>query len=156
VKFAVVAVGTRMPAWVTEAVAEYSKRMPREARLELVELKPEKRDGGKTPEQCMRAEAARIQAALPKGCLRVVLDEHGRSLTSIQLSERLKDWLASGSDVAFVIGGADGLAPALKDDAELLWSLSDLTLPHALVRVILAEQLYRAVSILQNHPYHRE
>jgi 23S rRNA (pseudouridine1915-N3)-methyltransferase len=156
VKLLVIAVGARMPGWVTEGTAEYSKRMPREARLDWVEIRPEKRDGGRTPEQVMRAEAARIEAALPKGCLRVVLDEHGASLTSLQLAERLKTWLASGRDVAFVIGGADGLAPELKAEADLLWSLSDLTLPHALVRIVLAEQLYRAVSILQNHPYHRE
>ena len=151
-----IAVGNRMPAWVEEAFGEYQKRMPREARIELVELKPEKRDGGKTAEQAMQAEATRISAALPKGCLRVALDERGKSYTSLQLAERLKEWLASGRDVAFVVGGADGLAPEIKEGADLLWSLSPLSLPHPLVRIVLAEQLYRAMSILQNHPYHRE
>ena len=145
-----------MPGWVEEAVAEYQKRMPREARIELVEIKPEKRDGGKTAEQAMAAEAARIAAALPKGCLRVALDERGKSFTSLQLADKLQDWLASGQDVAIIIGGADGLAADIKRDADLLWSLSTLTLPHPLVRIVLAEQLYRAMSILQNHPYHRE
>jgi 23S rRNA (pseudouridine1915-N3)-methyltransferase len=154
------AVGTRMPAWVEEAFAEYQKRMPREARIELVEIKPEKRgdkkEASKTAEQAMAAEAARINAALPKGCLRVVLDEHGQSFTSTQLAHRLQGWLASGRDVTLIIGGADGLAPEIKRTGDLLWSLSALTLPHPLVRIVLAEQLYRAMSILQNHPYHRE
>lgn len=150
------AVGTRMPAWVEEGFAEYRKRMPREARVELVEIRPEKREGGKTADQAMQAEAARINAALPKGCLRVALDERGKSFTSVQLAEQLGEWLASGRDVALVVGGADGLAPEIKDGADLLWSLSPLTLPHPLVRILLAEQLYRAMSILHNHPYHRE
>lgn len=145
-----------MPGWVEEAFAEYQKRMPREARVELVEFRPEKRDGGKTAEQAMAAEAARIQAALPKNCLRVGLDERGKPFTSLQLADRLKEWLGSGRDVALIIGGADGLAPEVKGEADLLWSLSPLTLPHPLVRIVLVEQLYRAMSILQNHPYHRE
>ena len=155
-KLSILAVGTRMPGWVEEGFAEYQKRMPREARIELTEIKPEKRDGGKTAEQVMAAEAMRIIAALPKGCLRVALDERGKSFTSLQLAERLKEWLASGRDVALIVGGADGLAPEIKQDCDLLWSLSTLTLPHPLVRIVLAEQLYRAMSILQNHPYHRE
>ncbi len=155
-KLSILAVGTRMPAWVAGAFAEYQKRMPREARIELVEIKPEKRDGGKTAEQAMQAEAARIAAALPKGSLRVVLDERGRSFTSLELAEKLREWLAAGRDVALIVGGADGLAPETKDGVDLLWSLSPLTLPHPLVRIILAEQLYRGMSILQNHPYHRE
>jgi len=155
-KLSILAVGTRMPGWVEQGFAEYQKRMPREARIELVEIKPEKRDGGKTAEQAMQAEAARIAAALPKGCLRVALDERGKFFTSLQLAEKLREWLASGRDAALIVGGADGLAPEIKDGADLLWSLSPLTLPHPLVRIILAEQLYRAMSILQNHPYHRE
>ncbi len=153
-KLAIVAVGTRMPAWVEQGVAEYLGRMPREARIELTEIRAEKRDG-RSAAQVMEAEAARIAAALPKDCVKVVLDEHGRLLTTAQLSEKMEQWLAGGRDVAFVIGGADGLAPTLKDGAHLLWSLSPLTLPHGLVRVLLAEQLYRAVSILRGHPYHR-
>jgi 23S rRNA (pseudouridine1915-N3)-methyltransferase len=155
-KLSILAVGARMPGWVEEAFAEYQKRMPHEARIALLEIKPEKRDGGKTAEQAMAAEAARIDAALPKDCLRVALDEHGKSFTSVQLADRLRDWLGSGRDVALIIGGADGLAPEIKSQADLLWSLSPLTLPHPLVRIVLAEQLYRATTILHNHPYHRE
>lgn len=155
-KLALLAVGTRMPGWVEEGFAEYQKRMPREARIELVEVRPEKRDGGKTAEQAMATEAARITAALPKNCLRVALDERGKSFTSLQLADRLKEWLGSGRDVALIVGGADGLAPEIKHECDLLWSLSPLTLPHPVVRIVLAEQLYRAMSILQNHPYHRE
>lgn len=152
----IAAVGTRMPDWVDTAFAEYRKRMPREARIKLLELKPEKRDGGKTAQQVMRAEAARIDAALPKGCYRIVLDEHGKQWRSVDLADALQKWLAAGRDVALIIGGAEGLAPEIKAHADFGWSLSPLTLPHALVRVVLAEQLYRAISILQHHPYHRE
>ena len=153
----IAAVGTRMPDWVDTAFAEYQKRMPREARIRLLEIKPEKRDGGKTTQQIMGLEAARIAAALPsKNCYQIALDEHGKQLSSLALADALQSWLAAGRDVALIIGGADGLAPEIKARADLMWSLSALTLPHALVRVILAEQLYRASSILQNHPYHRE
>jgi 23S rRNA (pseudouridine1915-N3)-methyltransferase len=152
----IAAVGTRMPDWVDTAFAEYQKRMPREARIRLVEIKPEKREGGKTAQQMMQAEAARIEAALPKDCYRVVLDERGKQWTSVALAENLQRWLAAGRDTALIVGGADGLAAEIKTRADLAWSLSVLTLPHILVRVLLAEQLYRAASILQNHPYHRE
>ena len=153
----IAAVGTRMPDWVDTAFAEYQKRMPREARIRLLEIKPEKRDGGKTAQQIMGLEAARITAALPsKSCYQIVLDERGKQLTSLALADALQNWLAAGRDVALIVGGADGLAPEIKARADLTWSLSALTLPHALVRVVLAEQLYRAVSILHNHPYHRE
>ena len=155
-EFLITAVGTRMPNWVDEAFAEYQKRMPREARIRLVEIKPEKRDGGKTAQQVMGVEAERIGAALPKGAMVVALDERGKSFTSLALAQEMQKWLGAGRDVSLVIGGADGLAPEIKQRAELLWSLSALTLPHGLVRVLLAEQLYRAHSILQNHPYHRE
>ena len=152
----IAAVGTRMPNWVDEAFAEYQKRMPREARIRLLEIKPDKRDGGKTAQQVMSAEAARIEAALPKDCLRIVLDEHGKSFTSQALALEMQKWLGAGCDVALLIGGADGLAPEIKARADLIWALSPLTLPHGMVRVLLAEQLYRAHSILHNHPYHRE
>ena len=152
----IAAVGTRMPNWVDEAFAEYQKRMPREARIKLLEIKPEKRDGGKTAQQVMGVEAARIDDALPKDCLRVVLDEHGKSFTSQALALEMQKWLGGGRDVALIIGGADGLAPEIKASADLIWALSPLTLPHGMVRVLLAEQLYRAHSILHNHPYHRE
>lgn len=152
----IAAVGTRMPNWVDAAFAEYQKRMPREARIKLLELKPEKRDGGKTAQQVMSVEALRIDAALPKDCYRIVLDERGEQLTSMALADTLQGWLGTGRDVALIIGGADGLAPEVKARADFNWALSPLTLPHALVRVVLAEQLYRAASILQRHPYHRE
>ena len=152
----IAAVGTRMPGWVDSAFAEYQKRMPREARVRLLEIKPEKRDSGKSAPQIMGLEAVRITAALPKGCYQIVLDEHGKQLNSVALADVLQSWLTGGRDVALIIGGADGLAPEIKARADLTWSLSALTLPHPLVRVILAEQLYRAVSILHHHPYHRE
>lgn len=152
----IAAVGTRMPNWVDEAFAEYQKRMPREARIRLLEIKPDKRDGGKTAQQVMSAEAARIEDALPKDCIRIVLDEHGKSFTSQALAKKMQTWLTAGRNVALIIGGADGLAPEIKARADLIWALSPLTLPHGMVRVLLAEQLYRAHSILHNHPYHRE
>lgn len=145
-----------MPNWVDEAFAEYQKRMPREARTRLLEIKPEKRDGGKTTQQIMATEGERIAAVLPKGTLCVVLDEHGKQLTSEALAQEMQKWLMAGCNVNLIVGGADGLAPEIKTRADLLWSLSPLTLPHGMVRVLLAEQLYRAHSILQNHPYHRE
>lgn len=155
-KLLILAVGHKMPAWVNEGFGEYTKRMPREARIELVEIKPEKRAGGKTREQIHEAERSRIEAALPADCIRVVLDEHGKDWSTLELADELKDWMRGGRDVAFVIGGADGLHPEVKRQANRLWSLSRLTLPHGLVRVVLAEQLYRAVTVIQNHPYHRE
>lgn len=155
-KLLILAVGHKMPAWVNEGFAEYTKRMPREARIELVEIKPEKRAGGKTREQVHEVERGRIEVALPADCERVVLDEHGKDWSTLELADELKDWMRGGRDVVFVIGGADGLHPEVKRQGNRLWSLSRLTLPHGLVRVVLAEQLYRAVTITQNHPYHRE
>ena len=155
-KLHVLAVGHRMPGWVTEGFLEYAKRMPREMPLQLKELKPAQRSAAADVPRWLAAEAERIAAAMPAGVLRVVLDEKGRSFPTRMLADHLERWRRDGRDVAFVIGGADGLAPELKRDADLLWSLSPLTLPHGLVRVILAEQLYRAASLLTNHPYHRE
>ena len=152
----ITAVGNRMPSWVDEAFAEYQKRMPREARIRLLEIKPEKRDGGKTAQQVMATEAGRLAAAIPKGVFCIALDEHGKQFTSQALAQEMQKWLAAGCDASLIIGGADGLAPEIKARADLLWSLSPLTLPHGMVRVLLAEQLYRAHSILHNHPYHRE
>lgn len=156
-KLSVLAVGHRMPAWVTAGFEEYARRMPREMPLQLKELKPAQRSSaaGDTA-RWLQTEAERIQAAVPAGALRVVLDEHGRTFPTRVLAEELARWRGEGRDVAFIIGGADGLAPEIKKGAGLLWSLSPLTLPHALVRVVLAEQLYRAASMLAGHPYHRE
>lgn len=156
-KLVVVAVGNRMPGWITEGYAEYAKRMPRELPLNLVEVKPEPRSpAGGNRERSLAAEEKRITAQLPTGARRVVLDETGRELATRDLARQIARWQQSGGDVAFVIGGADGTTTALRGTADLVWSLSPLTLPHGLVRVVLAEQLYRAVSILKNHPYHRE
>jgi 23S rRNA (pseudouridine1915-N3)-methyltransferase len=130
--------------------------MPPDARIELLAIKPEARAGGKSIARVLEAEEKRIRAALPAGSLQVVLDERGKLLTTRDLSVRIERWRAMGRDVAFVVGGPDGLAEALKRGAELSWSLSPLTLPHGLARVVLGEQLYRAVSILHNHPYHRD
>ena len=153
-KLVLVAVGQRQPAWADTAYAEFAKRFPPELRLELKAVKAEAR-GSKTPEQLMAAEAVRLEAALPKGARRVVLDERGERLTTRQLALRVKAWMGDGRDVALVVGGPDGLAAPLKASADETWRLSDLTLPHAFVRVLLAEALYRAWTVLVNHPYHR-
>jgi 23S rRNA (pseudouridine1915-N3)-methyltransferase len=155
VKLLVVAVGLKMPRWVDEAFAEYAKRMPRSARLELVEVRPEPRVQGKTVEQMLGLEAERIAAAVPDRAKTVALDERGREFTSAALARWLERRLQEGIDTAFLVGGPDGLAPPLRDKAGTVMRLSAMTLPHGLARVLLAEQLYRAVSILQNHPYHR-
>ena len=154
-KLLLVAVGQRQPAWADEAYQDYAKRFPPDLRLELKAVKAEPRSG-KTAEQLMAAEAARIEAALPKGVRRVVLDEHGTRLTTVQLAQRLTAWTHDGRDVALIVGGPDGLAPSLKASADETLRLSDLTLPHAFVRVLLAEALYRAWTVTINHPYHRE
>jgi 23S rRNA (pseudouridine1915-N3)-methyltransferase len=145
-----------MPGWVTAGFEEYARRMPREMPLQLKELKPAQRSAAGDTARWLQAEAERINAAAPAGLLRVALDERGRSFPTRILAEHLERWRGDGRDVAFIIGGADGLAPELKTGAGLLWSLSPLTLPHGLVRVVLAEQLYRAASMLAGHPYHRE
>ena len=145
-----------MPDWITAGFNEYTKRMPREARVELLEIKPEPRSTGKSTAQIMEAEAQRILAALSPGCMRIALDERGVQPTTRQLSVQMQDWMRAGRDVAFMIGGADGLHDTVKQAAQQLLALSALTLPHAFVRVLLAEQLYRAHSLLHNHPYHRE
>jgi 23S rRNA (pseudouridine1915-N3)-methyltransferase len=157
-KCALVAVGHRMPGWVTAGYDEYARRMPRETPLKLTELKPELRndDSPGAIRRVLEAEAKRIRSAVPEGSLLVALDERGREFTSLELAERLRAWRMEGRDVAFVIGGADGLEPKLKSEAAFVWSLSRLTLPHGLARVFVAEQLYRAASIVQGHPYHRE
>lgn len=155
-KLLVIAVGRRPPAWITAGFEDYTRRMPAEARISLVEIKAEARGGAKSVPRLLEAEHKRIAAALPRGCVCVVLDERGRALSTRQLAQHMQSWRGSGRDVAFVIGGADGTAAPLRERADLLWSLSSLTLPHGLVRVVLAEQLYRATSILGNHPYHRQ
>ena len=155
-KLFILAVGNKMPEWITGGFNEYSKRMPREAAIALIEIKPEPRTTGKTVAQIMEAEAQRIEAALPKDVTRIVLDERGSHLSTKQLAQKMHDWLGGGRDVAFIIGGADGLHESVRNSAQQLLALSALTLPHGMVRVLLAEQLYRAYSLLHNHPYHSE
>ena len=152
----VVAVGDRMPAWVDAGFAEYARRMPRRARVELVEIRPEPRRKTGSAAQVLAAEAKRIRTALPARCRSIALDERGRTLTTAELARNLESWLAAGTDLAFLIGGPDGLAAELKRGAALTMRLSSFTLPHGLARVVLSEQLYRALSILEHHPYHRE
>jgi 23S rRNA (pseudouridine1915-N3)-methyltransferase len=134
--------------------------MPREARIELTEIKPAPRShqaaSPATVSRILKAEKSRLIAAIPPGCVRIALDERGKPLTTADLSRKLAAWMKQGRDVAFAIGSADGLDPEFKAGAELLLSLSAMTLPHAMVRVLLMEQLYRAMSMIQNHPYHRE
>ena len=144
-----------MPAWIQAGFGEYTKRMPPEARIELLELKPEDRVG-KSIEQVLKSEAIRINVAVPVHAERLVLDERGQPFTTRELAQMLKTWMQEGSSPCFIIGSADGLAPSIKQSASKQFSLSGCTLPHGLVRVMLAEQLYRAWSLTQNHPYHRE
>lgn len=152
----VLAVGTKMPSWVNDAVNEYAKRFGRDIHYTLKEIKPEKRGAGVNATQGMIAEEKRIMEHLPHDAFVVVLDERGKAPTSVELSEYLRQWQQNGEHVCFIIGGADGMTDTLKQKAKLMMRLSSLTLPHGMVRVLLTEQLYRAVSILHNHPYHRE
>ena len=154
-RLGILAVGHKMPEWVAKGCAEYVKRMPRELPLAVVEIKPEPR-GAKTREQLLAAENVRLQAALHGYRRIVVLDERGVDLSTLQLAQRLDGWMREGGDTAFVIGGADGIDAVLKQQADDTLRLSSLTLPHAMARLILCEQLYRAQSVLRNHPYHRE
>ena len=144
-----------MPAWVQSGFEEYAKRMPPEARIELVELKPEDRVG-KSIESVLKNEAVRINAAIPANAERLVLDERGQPFSTRELAQMLTNWMREGISPCFIVGSADGLAPSIKQSASKQFSLSGCTLPHGLVRVMLAEQLYRAWSLTQNHPYHRE
>ncbi|HEY5581889.1 MAG TPA: 23S rRNA (pseudouridine(1915)-N(3))-methyltransferase RlmH [Rhodoferax sp.] len=154
-RLVIVAVGQRVPDWAQTAWDDYAKRFPYEIKVELKAVKTETR-GSKTVEALCAAERGRIEAALPKGCRIVVLDERGTALTTMALAAKLQNWQLESDDVALVIGGPDGLDPVLKQTAHERIRLSDLTLPHAMVRVLLIEQLYRAWSINANHPYHRE
>ena len=150
------AVGNRMPAWVEAGFNEYAKRLPRECRLQLVEIAPAKRGKHPDVERIRREEGERLLAAVPRDARTIALEVEGRAWSTEQLADRLRDWLQDGRDLALLVGGPDGLSAACRDRAELKWSLSPLTLPHPLVRVVLAEQLYRAWSIISGHPYHRD
>lgn len=151
----IVAVGQKVPDWAQTAWDDYAKRFPHELKVELKAVKTEPR-GSKSLETLYAAERGRIEAAIPKGCRVVVLDERGSNLSTSALAARLKDWQMGGTDVALIIGGPDGLEPAFRAAAHERIRLSDMTLPHAFARVLLIEQLYRAWSINANHPYHRE
>ncbi len=155
-KWQILAVGQKMPDWVNEAVENYRKRMPPNAALTLTEIRAEKRTGGKTVEQIKALERDRILSALPAQSILWVLDEHGEQLTTLALTEKLRTAEQNAHSLCFIIGGADGLHNDVKMKASQLIALSKLTLPHGLARVLLTEQLYRAMSILQHHPYHRE
>jgi 23S rRNA (pseudouridine1915-N3)-methyltransferase len=154
-KLVIVAVGQRMPDWAQTAYDDYAKRFAADCRVELRTVKTEPR-ASRTLESLLVAERSRIEAALPKGARVVVLDERGQALTTVALAQHLKLWQQGGDDIALVIGGPDGLDPALKAAAAMRIRLSDMTLPHALARVLLIEQLYRAWSVNAHHPYHRE
>ena len=151
----IVAVGQRLPDWAQTAWADYAKRFPAELKVELKAVKTEPR-GSRSLPSLLAAERERIEAALPKGCRVVALDERGTALSTVALADKLRTWQLDADDVALVIGGPDGLEPAFRQAAHERIRLSDLTLPHALVRVLLIEQLYRAWSINAKHPYHRE
>jgi 23S rRNA (pseudouridine1915-N3)-methyltransferase len=155
VKLLVLAIGDKLPAWAETAVSEYRKRLPREARLDVIGLRPERRSG-QPGERIKAAEAARLLEKCPRDARLVALDEHGKGLTTRQLASEFQTWSESGRDTVFLLGGADGLAPEILARAELVLALSPMTLPHALARVVLVEQLYRAWSLLAGHPYHRE
>ncbi len=151
----IAAVGSRMPAWVDAAFDDYASRLPADLRIVLREVRPEPRTTGRPVEAMMQSEAERLRQALPKHGPRIALDERGRDLTSTALSDLIGGWRAEGDDVAFLIGGPDGLDPQLKEEAQMRIRLSNMTLPHGLARVLLAEQLYRAWTIANRHPYHR-
>ncbi|WP_020649563.1 MULTISPECIES: 23S rRNA (pseudouridine(1915)-N(3))-methyltransferase RlmH [Solimonas] len=150
-----IAVGTRMPDWVQTAYADYAARLPHECRLELVEIAPAQRGKNADIARAKQQEGEKILKALPRDALVVALDEHGQQLSSTDWSRELQQWMQSGRDTALLIGGPDGHAPEVLARADRKWGLSKLTLPHALVRVFVAEQLFRAWSLLANHPYHR-
>lgn len=154
-KIHLIAVGTRMPAWVETAFADYAARLPRECSLQLTEIAPGQRGKNADIARAKRDEGEKILKAIPRGAYIIALDEHGEALPSTSWSDALKSWMQRGDDVCLLVGGPDGHAPEVLDRAHRKWALSKLTLPHALVRVLVAEQLYRAWSLLSNHPYHR-
>ena len=150
-----IAVGDRMPGWVEQGYAEYARRLPPECALDLIEIAPGRRSKGADLTRIAQDECARMLAAVPRQAQVVALDVDGRPWSTAELAQQLRGWLQSGRDLALLVGGPEGLAPACRARADLAWSLSRLTLPHALVRVVVAEQIYRAWSVLAHHPYHR-
>jgi len=155
-KLFILAVGNKMPKWVDDGFADYAMRMSQEVTIELLKIKPEKRSKNIKISQLLCAEAKRIHAVLPSKCRTIVMDESGRHWSTVKLADSISSWMRNGGDTAFIIGGADGLDLEIKKSADEVLALSALTLPHGLVRVLLAEQLYRAVSLIKQHPYHRK
>jgi 23S rRNA (pseudouridine1915-N3)-methyltransferase len=151
-----IAAGKRMPAWIEQGVKEFAQRMPPECRLKLIEIAAGKRGKGVDVSRVIRQEGELMLAAIPKQALVVALDVKGKQFSTPQLAGKMDEWLHGGRDVALLVGGPEGLAAECSARADMLWSLSALTFPHPLVRVIVAEQIYRAWSVLKNHPYHRE
>jgi 23S rRNA (pseudouridine1915-N3)-methyltransferase len=154
-RFHLVAVGTRAPKWVSAGYEDYARRLHGGARLSLTEVPAARRSGRHDADRARGEEAKRLQAALPAGVRIIALDGGGRDISTEQLAARMKDWQRTGAEVAFVVGGPAGLDPSILAAADECWSLSAMTHPHMLVRVIIAEQLYRAQSMLHGHPYHR-
>lgn len=149
------AVGQRVPGWVEQGYEEFARRLPPECRLQLTEVAAARRSKGAEIERLRALEGERLLAALPRGACAVALDVRGAAWSTGQLAARLAEWMQSGRDVALLVGGPDGLAPACLERADAVWSLSALTLPHALVRIVVAEQIYRAWTVYRGHPYHR-
>ncbi len=150
-----ISIGTRMPKWVEQGFAEYAKRMPAECSLKLVEITPGHRGKGADIARAVRDEGERMLKAIPRDCHIIALEVKGREWSTEQLAGKLTDWMGGGRDLVLLVGGPEGLADSCRQRADMLWSLSPLTMPHPLVRVVLAEQLYRAWSLMRNHPYHR-
>lgn len=155
-KIHLISVGTRLPDWANAGTAEYLKRMPPACPVQLHEVPAVQRSKTMATERAKSEECTRIEAQIPKGAWRIICDERGTSWSTAQLSAHMAHWMQSGRDVAVVVGGADGMTDEFRHRADRLWRLSDLILPHPLVRVLLAEQLYRAWSLMNGHPYHRE
>lgn len=151
-----IAVGKKMPTWIETAVKEYTKRLPKNIQFKLIEITPAIRSKNNSAENYKQKEQENIEAALPSNSIIIALDERGQSISSQNLANQLQTWNDENQHISLIIGGADGLSEELKKKAKQTWSLSAMTLPHGLVRVMVVEQLYRAWSITQNHPYHRE
>jgi len=154
-QISLITIGHRMPDWVTQGYNEFARRMPPECQLQLIELPLSKRSKGSDLARLMMQEGERMLATIPKDALVVALEVEGKAWSTPQLARQLEGWLQMGRNVVLLIGGPEGLARACREKAEVRWSLSPLTLPHPLVRVVVAEQLYRAMSIIKNHPYHK-
>jgi 23S rRNA (pseudouridine1915-N3)-methyltransferase len=151
-----ISVGNRMPGWVQQGYDDYAKRLPRECELVLKEIAPDKRGKNSDLARIIKGESERMASAIPQGAHVVTLDMAGKAWTTLELAQAMKRWLESGQNIALLIGGPEGLTESTKKIARESWSLSKLTFPHPLVRILVAEQLYRAWSLLNHHPYHRE